>query len=324
MKSEHFCSLHRGHGGFRRFPLPSRTRHSLSLSLPPLIHYTLFAKHDGQFGSDTNGNPLILYLIVCPHPPSLGSWKNSEKGSECISYGQGARSFLSRLIFEANTHLSLPISRRTEAIEHPLAKNCSATHAPRLAAVSSRSPLKPVAPRCSLDFAPSISATPRASASFELVLSSRHLYGFRDIGRNDEEMAWDKILTFRVRRLPLQINKAEATQLIQEIAGADNANVTVESLAVDLALSHTTRSKTATVTIVPLPPCLEGEDELSFKASYAGSECIIIFDRRFLGFTVLSNVDPSEHVLEYVFLLDTKRCFQSAPEARPLLRRANK
>lgn len=137
-------------------------------------------------------------------------------------------------------------------------------------------------------------------------------------------MARDKILTFRVRRLPLQINKAEATRLIQETVGADDATVTVESLAVDLALSHTARSKTATVTIVPLPPCLEGEDELSFKASHAGSECIIIFDRRFLGFTVLSDVNPSEHVLEYVFPLETKRCFQSAPKARPLLRHANK
>lgn len=136
-------------------------------------------------------------------------------------------------------------------------------------------------------------------------------------------MARDRILTFRVRRLPLQINKAEATRLIQETVGADDATVTVESLAVDLALTHTARSKTATVTIVRLPSCLEGEEELSFKASYAGSECIIIFDRRFLGFTVLSDVDPSEHVLEYVFLLERNTASKSAPEAQPPLGHAN-
>lgn len=109
-----------------------------------------------------------------------------------------------------------------------------------------------------------------------------------------------KTLTYRVRQLPLQFGKAEVISTLQRHLQQDTGlpQVLVYSLAQDLASFHTSRTKTATVTIVPLPDHLKTQTRWDFRTNYQGSEHNVVVDREFLDFTVLNEVHEEEHQLE--------------------------
>lgn len=109
-----------------------------------------------------------------------------------------------------------------------------------------------------------------------------------------------KTLTYRVRQLPLQFGKAEVISTLQRHLQQDTdpPEVRVYSLAQDLASFHTSRTKTATVTIIPLPDHLKTQTRWDFRTNYQGSEHSVVVDREFLDFTVLNEVHEGEHILE--------------------------
>lgn len=112
-------------------------------------------------------------------------------------------------------------------------------------------------------------------------------------------MERDKILTFRVRQLPLKIGEAEATKLLQQVLGSEQAvTVHVYSLATSLTSLNPSLSQTATITVVPLPSCLKGQREKTFKVQYEETQCDLTVDVHFLDFTVLNKVNEFEHCLE--------------------------
>lgn len=111
-----------------------------------------------------------------------------------------------------------------------------------------------------------------------------------------------KTWTYRVRQLPLAFGEAEVITTLQQHLQEDTSSpkVRVYSLARDVASLHTSRMKTATVTIDPQPSSLREQTKWSFSTYYKGSEYTIIVDREFLDFTVLNEVSDEEHTLEYV------------------------
>lgn len=112
-----------------------------------------------------------------------------------------------------------------------------------------------------------------------------------------------KILTYRVRQLPLDIDKAGVISILQEFLVAEGAlspKVCVYSLARSLSSREVHRTKTATVTIIPLPDRLEGRREWTFAAKYAKLDFSVIVDFHFLDFTVLNDVDDEHHALDCI------------------------
>ncbi|OJD32091.1 kinesin light chain p46822 [Diplodia corticola] len=111
-----------------------------------------------------------------------------------------------------------------------------------------------------------------------------------------------KVLTYRVRQLPLEIDKAGVSTLLQRClqAGGSLPEVHVYSLARSLASLYTSRTKTATVTIKPLPPHLQGREGWSFWTDYQGARYNIIIDLDFLDFTVLNDVRDEEHAFDCI------------------------
>lgn len=109
-----------------------------------------------------------------------------------------------------------------------------------------------------------------------------------------------KIWTYRVRHLPPHIDEAGVIQLLQQNFQTETGSPTVcvHSLVRSLTVLDARRSKTATITIVPLPDTLEGNGEWSFETQYGGSEYHVMIDRNFLDFTVLNEVDDDAHTLE--------------------------
>ncbi|KAL0256831.1 hypothetical protein SLS55_007640 [Diplodia seriata] len=111
-----------------------------------------------------------------------------------------------------------------------------------------------------------------------------------------------KPLTYRVRQLPLEIDKAEVISILQRHLHTDESppEVRVYSLARDLVSLHTLRTKVATVTIAPLPPVLEGRKRWTFDTDYRGEEYSVTIDLDFLDFTVLNEVPDEKHILDCV------------------------
>lgn len=116
-------------------------------------------------------------------------------------------------------------------------------------------------------------------------------------------MTRDKVLTFRARQLPQDIDEAEAIQLLlQAFRPKQAVAVRIGSLADSLATCDETRSKTATFTVVPLPACPKDQREKHFIVERSGVDCDFIVDKHFLDFTVLNQAHDDDHLLEYVFI----------------------
>lgn len=114
-------------------------------------------------------------------------------------------------------------------------------------------------------------------------------------------MAGDqKTLTYRVRRLPPDIDKSGVVELLtQSLATEDFVPaIHVFSLCRCLDSPEITSAKEATVTFSALPSQFQGREEWSLTTAYHSVEHHIVIDKQFLDFTVLSEVPADEHILE--------------------------
>lgn len=111
-----------------------------------------------------------------------------------------------------------------------------------------------------------------------------------------------KTLTYRVRRLPSNIEADGVTQILRQLLATEDGVpiIRVFSLARNLDAAEVSRSKVATVTISQLPAHFQGHSEWSFQISFEGDEYCIILDLHFLDFTVLNEVNDDDHVLDCV------------------------
>lgn len=109
-----------------------------------------------------------------------------------------------------------------------------------------------------------------------------------------------KTLTYRVRRLPPDVDKPGVVELLaQSIATEDcTPTIHVSSLCRSLDSPDTTSAKEATVTFSALPIQFQGREEWSLTTVYNNFEHHIVVDKQFLDFTVLSEVPDDEHILE--------------------------
>lgn len=109
-----------------------------------------------------------------------------------------------------------------------------------------------------------------------------------------------KTLTYRVRRLPSDIDELGVIELLQQRLTTEDCvpTIHVSSLTRSLDSPETTRAKVATATFSALPSQFQGREEWSLMTLYHDVEYHIIVDRHFLDFTVLSEVPDDEHILE--------------------------
>ncbi|OJD31723.1 small s protein [Diplodia corticola] len=111
-----------------------------------------------------------------------------------------------------------------------------------------------------------------------------------------------RALTYRVRQLPPDINKASLVHFLLRVLATDDVVPTIEvfSLARSLTSPDAANSKDATIAIYPLPPLLENGKQWSFPAEHGNSQYRIVVDLHFLDFTVLNEVHDDDHVLNCI------------------------
>ncbi|KAF9639078.1 hypothetical protein BFW01_g9975 [Lasiodiplodia theobromae] len=109
-------------------------------------------------------------------------------------------------------------------------------------------------------------------------------------------------LTYRVRRLPPEIDKPGVVELLTQSLATEDCVPTIHvySLCRSLDSPETTSAKEATVTFSALPSQLQGREEWSLTAVYHSVEHHVVVDKQFLDFTVLSEVPDDEHILDCV------------------------
>lgn len=107
-------------------------------------------------------------------------------------------------------------------------------------------------------------------------------------------------LTYRVRRLPPEIDKSGVVELLTQSLATEDCVPTIHvySLCRSLDSPETTSAKEATVTFSALPSQFQGREEWSLTAVYHSVEHHVVVDKQFLDFTVLSEVPDDEHILE--------------------------